>query len=97
MWYKQLLDGGQYEKQEDLARALGVSRSRVASVFRLLSLDEGIQEFILGLDDEDELLAFLTERRLRVFVQIDSKSEQRIKFRNLVQGGKTTSDCIPCA
>lgn len=79
LWYKQLLDEGKFERQEDLAKELGVSRSRVTSVLRLLSLDEGIQEFILGLGDEDELLEQLTERKLRSLIQLD-KTEQQDQF-----------------
>lgn len=92
LWYKQLLEGGQAEKQDELAQQLGVSRSRIASVLRLLNLDEEIREFLLSLDENDARLKRLTERRLRPLLEIRDRDAQRQRFRELLDssGKKST-------
>ena len=45
-------------------------------MLRLLKLDEQIRDFLLGLDERDELLSKLTERRLRPLIGLDV-GEQR--------------------
>ena len=84
LWYKQLLDEGRVNTQEELAWQLGVSRSRVASMLRMLKLDEEIKEFILSLDDGDERLKKLTERRLRPLLETEEREIQRKRFREII-------------
>ena len=85
MWYKQLLDDGQCNTQAELAQALGVSRSRLASILRLLQLAPEIQEYMKGLAETDRRLQVLTERRLRSIVQIGNEKEQCDKFWEMVE------------
>lgn len=83
--YKQLLDEGQATSQADLARSLGVSRAKVTQMLNLLKLDEEIQEFVLNLDDTDERLRVLTERKLRVLARIADKRAQGHRFWRFVE------------
>ena len=86
LWYKQLLDEGRFSTQAELAQGIGISRSEVASVLRLLQLAPEIQEFMIDLVDADSRLHVLTERRLRSVVQIDDADEQCDKFREMIDG-----------
>ena len=74
--YQRMLDDGTASSQADLARLLGVSRAKVTQVLNLLKLDEEIQEFILGMEDTDERLKVLTERRLRDIVDMPRPSQK---------------------
>ncbi len=85
LWYKQLLDEGRFSTQGELAQAFGVSRSRVASVLRLLKLDPEIREYMVGLAETDRRLGSLTERRLRPVVQMSEEKEQCSRFWQMVQ------------
>ena len=84
MQYKQMLDGGEAESQADLARLLGVSRAKVTQILNLLKLEGEIREFILSLDDTDQWLEVLTERKLRVWVKLPKKRQVE-KFRKMVE------------
>ena len=75
--YQQMLDEGIASSQAELARILGVSRAKVTQMLNLLKLDEGIQEFMLDLEDTDERLKMLTERRLRSLTGIVDRKRQR--------------------
>ena len=83
--YKEMLDLGQAESQVDLARILGVSRAKVTQMINLLELDEEIQEFILGLEDSDERLKVLTERRLRQISKIIDSEHQKDEFLKIIK------------
>ena len=61
--YKQML--GSVQSKAELAQKLGVSRAKVTQMLNLLKLDEEVKLFMLALDDADERLKVLTERRLR--------------------------------
>ena len=78
-----MLDDGQAQSQTELAKILGVSKSRVTQILNLLELDEEVREFILGLEDTDERLKVLTERRLRSLARLD-REIQKEKFLELV-------------
>ena len=53
-------------------------------MMHLLKLDTEIQDFILGLDETDERLKQLTERRLRELVKIKDRNMQKERFLELV-------------
>ena len=53
LWYKQLLDEGRFNTQAELAQGLGVSRSRVASILRLLNLASEIQALMIDMAETD--------------------------------------------
>ena len=82
--YKAILESGLVESQADLAVLLGVSRAKVTQMLNLLKLDEKVQEFMLGLEETDERLKVLTERRLRSLKQIDQKQIQLARFSELL-------------
>ena len=81
--YKEMLNQGQADAQADLSRILGVSRAKVTQMLNLLKLDEEILAFMLGLEDTDERLKVLTERKLRFLIQMSGR-KQRKEFRKKV-------------
>lgn len=82
--YQTMLEQGLAQSQADLASLLGVSRAKVTQMLNLLKLDEEIQEFILGLDETDERLKMLTERRLRELVKVEDGEVQREQFWEII-------------
>ena len=82
--YKKLWDDGQARSKAEVAELLGVSRAKVTQMMHLLKLDTEIQDFILGLDETDERLKQLTERRLRELVKIKDRNMQKERFLELV-------------
>jgi len=80
MRYKEYLDNGKAKSQADLARILGVSRAKVNQMLDLLKLYVEIREFILNLDEKDERLKVITERRLRQLTKIKNVEHQRDVF-----------------
>ena len=87
LYYQSLLDGGKVDSKAELAKHLGVVRSRVSTVLNLLNLDEEIQDFLLELDDGDERLKVLNERRLRPIALMKDREVQKERFWKLI-GGK---------
>lgn len=85
MKYKTYLDRGEVKSQAELARKLGVSRAKVTQMLNLLNLDEGVQEFMLGLDDTDAQLKVLTERRLRRVSKIIDSKHQKDEFVKIME------------
>ena len=61
----------------------GVSRARVCQILGLLDLDESIQKYLFSIKDSKEH-NFFTERRLRPIAAIKNKTEQIMRFRELV-------------
>jgi len=82
--YKEMLESGFINSQTELAHLLGVSRAKVTQMLNLLKLDEEIQDFILGLEETDERLKVLTERKLRPLAQIREPKIQQERFEELV-------------
>ncbi len=68
------------DSHAELAKHLGVDRSRVSVVLNLLKLDEEIKEFILGLSDGDVRLKVLNERRLRLIALVKDREVQKEQF-----------------
>jgi len=64
--------------------SLGMSRTKVTQMLKLLKLDEEIQGFILGLEKTDERLKVLTEWRLRELVKIEDGKVQKERFLRLI-------------
>jgi len=52
-------------------------------MLNLLKLNEEIIDVVASLDEEDERLKELTERRLRVLTQVEDKEEQMERFREM--------------
>ena len=82
--YKRLLKQGLVQSKADLARHLGVSRAKVTQMLNLLKLDVDIRDFMLELEDTDERLRVLTERRLRPLTQRGDRNVQRTQFWKIV-------------
>tara|TARA_B100000315_G_C14384204_1_gene498904 strand:+ start:214 stop:672 length:459 start_codon:yes stop_codon:yes gene_type:complete len=85
LYYQSLLDEGKVDSKAELAKHLGVVRSRISTVLNLLNLDEEIQDFLLGLDDGDERLRFFNERRLRPIALIKGKGIQKEQFWKIIE------------
>ena len=82
--YKELLGSGNIETQANLASFLGVSRAKVTQMLNLLKLDAEIIEMVSRLDEEDERLKKLTERRLQVLTQVEDAEKQVESFKEMV-------------
>ena len=54
LWYQEQIGKEFIGTQRELGRKIGVSRSRIANVLRLIGLEEEIKEFILGIEEDDE-------------------------------------------
>ena len=79
LYYQQLLDEGKVDSHAELARHLGVVRSRVSTVLNVLNLDKEIQDFLLLLEDGDGRLEMFNELECRL------KSEQVRRGENQVE------------
>ncbi len=66
--YQALLDKG-YMTQEELARKMGLSQSAISNKLRLLTLDESIQEAILG--------EKISERHARTLLKVAGHDKQK--------------------
>ena len=80
-----MLDSGFITSQADLAYYLGVSRAKVTQMLNLLKLDTGIRDFMLELEDTDERLRVLTERRLRPLTQSGDRNFQWTQFWEIIR------------
>ena len=75
--FRELLDSGQADSQEDLSRRCGIPRTTITAYLRLLNLDAEVQARLLQLEDSDQRLQRLTESRLRHFHGQDAESQRR--------------------
>lgn len=82
-WRRQL-DTGDVTNQAEIARREGITRARVTQILGLLRLAPAIQEHVLSLPDMANLPT-ITERSLRPIAQIENQSDQRARFRELIQ------------
>ena len=82
---EEMLDSGFITSQADLAYYLGVSRAKVTQMLNLLKLDTGIRDFMLELEDTDERLRVLTERRLRPLTQSGDRNFQWTQFWEIIR------------
>ena len=85
MYYHELLEKGHIESQTELAKRVGISRTKTRLILRLLKLDEKIKDFILRIDDSDPRLDLLSVYRLQPLLQIKSKERQRRKFWQMIE------------
>ena len=70
-----MLENGLFLSPADLARKLGISRSRVTQVLRLLDLTPEVLEAILDLGDPLSS-PIITERRLRPIIHLSARSQK---------------------
>ena len=82
--YNSMLKHGLVQSQADLARHLGVSRAKITQIMNLLKLAPDIQEFAIHLEETDERLQILTERKLRPLVQLENSNQQCERFWKLI-------------
>ena len=85
LYYHELLEKGHVQSQTELAKQVGISRTKTRLILQLLKLDEKIKDFILKLDDTDPGLDFLTVYRLQPLLQVKSKERQRRKFWKMIE------------
>ena len=84
--YQKILKS-QYISKADLARKIGVSRTRIIQILNLLNLDDAILKYLKSAKYPEG--NGIPERQLRSLTKIKSHKLQRKKFRELV--GKKTS------
>lgn len=94
--YRELLDSGLADTQQQLAQLTATPRPTIAAYLRLLSLDEQIQSQALSVSDLDGRMAALTLSRLRRLLRVSDPAEQRRQFFRILGaeepedlGGKT--------
>ena len=80
------LGSGGVKSRADLARKMGISRAKIIQMLNLLKLDCEIKEFMLHLNDDDDRLCVLTERRLRPLIRMDRRDQQRAFWKILLIG-----------
>lgn len=68
--------------QAALARKLGISKARLTQIMNLLKLTPEIKSYIKKLDDQ-ELLHFFNEKRLRPIASIQDETIQVIEFNKI--------------
>ena len=68
--------------QAALARKLGISKARLTQIMNLLKLAPEIKSYIKKLDDQ-ELLHFFNEKRLRPIASIQDEKIQIIEFKKI--------------
>ena len=73
---------GRVNTQAALARKLGISKARLTQIMNLLKLAPEIKSYLKKLDDQ-QLLHFFNEKRLRPIVSIQDEKIQIIEFNKL--------------
>jgi ParB-like chromosome segregation protein Spo0J len=87
LWYQEQIDKGLVGTQKELGKKIGVSRSRIANVLRLIGLEEEIKEFILGTGEGDERIKLVREHKLIPLLDL-GREEQLERFWEMVEKGK---------
>jgi ParB-like chromosome segregation protein Spo0J len=87
MWYQEQIEKEFVGTQKELGRKIGISRSRIANVLRLVGLEEEIKEFILGIGEEDERIKQVREHKLIPLLDL-GREDQLGQFGELVEKGK---------
>jgi ParB-like chromosome segregation protein Spo0J len=64
LWYQEQIGKDFVGTQKELGRKIGVSRSRIANVLRLVGLEEEVKEFLLGIGEEDERIKLILVHKL---------------------------------
>ena len=79
-----LLGSGEVPNQAEIARREGITRARVTQVMCMLRLAPEIQQHILSMPDAVRRPA-ITERALRPSARLESITEQKASFLDLVR------------
>ena len=87
LWYQEQIGKEFIGTQKELGRKIGVSRSRIANVLRLVGLEEEIKEFILGIGENDERIKLIKEHKLGPLLDL-VREDQLGKFWEMVEKGK---------
>jgi hypothetical protein len=77
-----LLGNNRVNTQAALARKLGISKARLTQIMNLLKLPPEIRSYIRKLDDQ-ELLHFFNEKRLRPIASIQDEKIQIFEFKKM--------------
>ena len=81
-WQRQL-GAGEVSTKADIARREGITRARVTQIMAMLRLAPEIREHILAMPESTGRPA-ISERALRLAVQLESRYDQELRFRELV-------------
>ena len=81
--YLNLLKDPLINNQSDIARDIGITRTRVSQVMSLLKLEQEIQKTLLDFKDQ-KVIHFFSERRLRPLLAINNSSQQVEEFRKMM-------------
>jgi hypothetical protein len=85
--YQNILgEKGRVNTQAELARKIGISKARLTQIMNLLKLAPKIKSYIKKLDDQ-ELLHFFNEKRLRPIASIQDEKIQIIDFKKIKKAG----------
>jgi len=79
---QRLLNDPYIRSQLDIARELGITKARVSQVMALLKLTPEIQKALLALQDQN-IIRFFSERRLRPLLTIKSPRKQIREFNKM--------------
>jgi len=81
--YQNLLNDPLINNQSDIAGDLGVTRTRISRVMSLLKLAPEIQKTLLGFEDQ-KMIEFFSEYRLRPLLTINNPDQQVKKFKKMM-------------
>jgi ParB/RepB/Spo0J family partition protein len=91
--FQNLLDTKVVNNQADLAKRYGVSRARVTQHLNLLKLPDEIIDFLKENKDQESILRYFTERRLRDLTQLKGDERRMKEFRKMIEKAGFGSDC----
>ena len=83
--FQDLLDTGMVNNQADLAKRYGISRARVTQYLNLLKLPDEIIDFLKANKDQESILRYFTERRLRELTRLKGNERRLKKFRRMIE------------
>ena len=81
--YRNLLNDPLINNQSDIARDLGITRARISQVMSLLKLAPEIQKILLGFEDQ-KMIKFFSEYRLRPLLTINNPNQQVKEFKKMI-------------
>jgi len=83
--FQNLLDTGMVNNQADLAKRYGISRARVTQYLNLLKLTDEIIGFLKANKDQEPVLRYFTERKLRELTRLKGNERRVKRFRRMIE------------
>jgi len=84
LWYQEQIGKDLVGTQKELGEKIGVSRSRIANMLRLVGLEEEVKEFILDIGEEDERIKLIREHKLIPLLDLE-REEQLERFWEMTE------------